>query len=957
MAEYIAYADYVIAFRDEADYNAAKAAVGGPIVYKNPHFMADYFGITWPVGGSIDTASKFMYVPSGAGNYSLSEPGTQVNHPLASGVFLSPSVDYVIVPGQAGNPASIWPAGPDMKLIWSGTLVLWAAGAGEVGSGGPPASNPQIAPIPQRRFGSGFDLLETLAAPYASAGLSRSASRTSDGLGIALRHDTGFIWTQLLAAYNPGFTSYDSWERFYIRLPVLPNIEVQIHKTNASSSTEFGQAIRVSAAGEIKVYSKTNSSPSGGTLKATSSPLVLNKWYKIDTIVKYNPAGSGGTGRGRVWINGVLLIDYSATPGEGGLGINNNTHISSTLGAPDMGAWTGEIDLDDWHNAEIPKITGVEALTSLDWLGGTHWRKSWNTAFGSQHSVNWAGQFEGLNSMMSPINQPVDASLTSSTSGARIDGVMDVDNNQDFVGTRVGVAAAVVTINNFRAGVANGQLGYRLADGAAVLTNITESTSAIFNSVMYRPTLGVIPDNIVPFHVIHDKGASASLDTVRGMQASVQYVGVFGPEDDPTNTDTGIVPFYHNAYYPNTIWAFTGPVPDAPMAVVGGTYVGNGTINNINLPIPAHLICIRATTGAYAGGIKWWSAALGAVDGVDPTTQPNEIVRCWVDGTGQAKFTTVGSNQFCNAVGVTYQYIAFCDPGMRYMINSSFRHNSTIANFANPLADSGFIPECVFAVSNVVNNTVSVNGTAYKGPGHTGTVGTFIDGTSIANFGSYVAGIFNSGAGLHTVSATTQAYSAIRSNDGNGVMVQPLSYVGNGAGGTRSITLTPTSGRWPLLAIVIPSNSQARFRDPTHTGSSSQTWVTDVTETTAIVGGGIDRLDVGVLLNANGIVYNVFVIPGDTAGWNNGTFFPPNQRAPGTQWFTPPDEFGDIIMIGAGGIVLSGAPALTLLKSISGIYAIIPGQRHDVLLDRQTSQTSVNVPIPNPFAKSGFLGG
>jgi hypothetical protein len=74
-----------------------------------------------------------------------------------------------------------------------------------------------------------------------------------------------------------------------------------------------------------------------------------------------------------------------------------------------------------------------------------------------------------------------------------------------------------------------------------------------------------------------------------------------------------------------------------------------------------------------------------------------------------------------------------------------------------------------------------------------------------------------------------------------------------------------------MFAIIQASNGAALQRDPSHTGTTSvalnpQT----VNASTGIVSGGIDQITVGSTLNANGITYNVFVLPGSIDAGNNG---------------------------------------------------------------------------------------
>jgi hypothetical protein len=60
-----------------------------------------------------------------------------------------------------------------------------------------------------------------------------------------------------------------------------------------------------------------------------------------------------------------------------------------------------------------------------------------------------------------------------------------------------------------------------------------------------------------------------------------------------------------------------------------------------------------------------------------------------------------------------------------------------------------------------------------------------------------------------------------------------------------------------------------------------------------------------------------------------------------------------------GGIDFGGAPTIQALTDASGIYTLVPGQYHDELYQRVGANpaTSINVPIPEPFFKTGFIGG
>lgn len=88
----------------------------------------------------------------------------------------------------------------------------------------------------------------------------------------------------------------------------------------------------------------------------------------------------------------------------------------------------------------------------------------------------------------------------------------------------------------------------------------------------------------------------------------------------------------------------------------------------------------------------------------------------------------------------------------------------------------------------------------------------------------------------------------------------------------------------------------------------------------------------------------LFWIP---ATWESGS---PTGQPPIIEGFIPPGvEFT--------GYVPLGTLYPTLVRG-SGIYTLVPGQRHDTYYNRSiTPATTVNMTIPNPFGKTGFFNG
>lgn len=953
MAQYTAYANYVVYFSDEAEYQFALGVAGGYSLEVAPFTAASLFGLVdgvhYNIGGPSNP-DKGMYTVS----YSISVPGSEIGHPSPSGVTLDADLDFVIVPGQASSFSPT--PGPDLKLIWS-CFIQRVGGTGNVAA-------PERAPIPQRRWIWGCEL-DTTAEGGQSGGSnnrSRDASRTLDGIGWGLRSPNNVNYTRRLDEYGaiPG-NAWESWERIYIRPRTIGGGDIDIWRCGGSPSPAAGIQMRMKTDLSIDIYNVTAFSVF--TLKTNvASAFVLNEWTKLDIILQYaNPGGTAASGRFRLFINGVAAADFTVANAEGGLGGANSTHADSMIGTQTAGATTWELDYDDWHNAIIPNVLGVEQLDSIDFILGTHMRK---LLVNSGTSVNWAGQLQSMNQLMNPENGLTGSLLTSTTALATLDGVTNLNSEYSGLDSTGLVfcsnAIMVCSYTQLASGAVAGRLGLRLAAGVAQFPQtIVESTSGRFNDVLYRGTgtdIVVDPTTVEPLHIVYEKANNAVNTTVRGVMGIVELIGVWGPEDD--GSDLPAINIIHNAWYPALAQAFLGPVQDGPVAAVGGTYVGNGTTRTVALPLPAHFIWIRSLSAANAGA-KWYATSLGGHQGVTGGVNCDHILRCDYDfATGTSSFTVVGSSADMNQNAVTYQYIAFCDPAFLYNICGAFHHATAVTNFTNPIYDSLFTPVCAFFQPERLDND-NVTRLGFKGPGMAGNSMRLVDGTAIANGASFGAGQIISGTNLHSQSVDQQiSYSAWRqSNNCGSEMLQIFSYVGDGTG-NRVINFPTVTGRCGLLICVQPdTNAQMVTRDPSDAGASSRTVANNSAVANGIIAVGTPgQFTVGSLLNANGITYSVFVILGSTAGMVNGTFFPSNCL--GDELVLPPEPpLPGINVLSQGGLVLGGTPAITLLQDVGGLYTIVPGKRNDTLYDRQSGQPSVDVAIPNPRWGTGYIGG
>ncbi len=953
MAQVIEYIDYVIFFNNNTDYQFALSVTGGnPLLQMAPRSAATLFGIPYPYpSGDMDSIPKGIYF------FSPLTPGAQIGFPNNSGVFVDDTVDSFVVPGQL-FPSISPVAGPDGLFIWSGNLIL-NRGAGA--SAAPPAT-----PIAQRRFCVGFEQGELQlegSGTTTSSRTSKDSSRTIDGKGLSVRGDQYNSINMTTNILRTALTTNVSWERFYIRVRKLPSAgATTFWRTHANTAPAAGAALQLLSTGEIKMFN-VNSVATFFDKGVAFTP-TLNTWYKLDVFVKYD-TGLGTDGRLVVYVNGVATSSFVDGASQG---LNSATgHVSTDMGGVGGMDQEVEMDFDDWINADIPgnMSAGSLGFTStnfaLDWLMGSHVRKH---VIDSASLVNWTpNSFGILNQGDNPIQQKT-AELTSTTSAAQIIGLTDalLQSQPDSIAVILGAVAAVIGAYSSNSGATDGRLGYKIAGGAAVLATINEFTTFISNVIGYLPSGKIIPDEISPFSLVYEKSADANTATVDALTASVEYIGVWADEDDPTFVyPTSRLSWLHNSPYFNTVYGYVGSAPAFPVAAVGGTYAGNSLTNTITLPGPCQFIWLRCTDGGGSGTLIWVSGSIGIVLTSNRSVIPD--FRVYFDFINKLyKFQVTGASNLLNLTGKTYQYIAFCDPGMQYNLSAAFGHDpGTTTPKANPLINSAFTPNGGFILPQYFNTVIASSQRPwYKGPGVPANEAWNIDnGTSSANVMNFAAGVLNTLIDAHFDCANC-AYSLWRTTMGGGcgyVMVQMTSYVGDGAG-SKNIALTPTSGRFPLFVMVQRNGGNGFYRDPSHAGNNSSFNSNNGISTTAITAVAVDQITVGSALNNLGTTYTVFAICGDSAGMNNGTYFTPICGNPtGSPYAAPSAPVGDINVMGNGGLILNGQPALTLLRDISGIYTLISGKRNDTLIDRQTGQPSVDVEIPDPTFKTGYIGG
>jgi hypothetical protein len=934
VTEIISYVYYTIFFQDKAEYNAAVATAGGIGFAHSPENAAATFGIPWP-----PPSGDLALIPRGflnAGDFTILgfDPAP---------AYLTTDIDSIHVNGTAGRPASIWPVTANCTFIWQGTIQWMPA---EV-AGAPPTT-----PIPQRRFIGGFEHVgTTVEGGDTVVNIGRCASRVTGGQGYRFRgNSTVFNANKLVNNFRPGLNPKTSWERFYIRINQLGTNEFVVWRCFGNNPTNEGGYLAIDTGGFFKFY---NGILGSGTLEATAgSSIADGRWHLIDLLMTW-PTVAGDSGGIRLYVDHSLLTQYTVNTG---IGMDRLTyHMSSTLGQQSTVDNYWEVDFDDWICADVPNNLGVESLNSIDWLYGSH-VKTVNIVSGNMGTFT-GGAYATLNQYFNPSLATGVSELTSSTALDTLSSILtDESDIPDPLGMPFGPIAAFIEGNIYNSLTQNGRIGYKIAGGSIVWTTIAFQAGYNWKCAAYLPSGVATPSSLVPFSLEFERPNSAATTKVAAMSAIIEYVGVWGQEDDPTFPyDITNNIWHHNCRMHNTAWAMFPYIGKqaSPTYAIGGTFVGNGTLTILDVPAPPHSIWIRGVTVA-SNATQWFGASMGTHDGGDVEVSP-VVSRVWADSTGY-HISLSGVSGLVNTSGRTYQYIIFCDPGMRFNYCDAYDYADIRTSVDKALFDPNWIPEAGFVQPEILQAVGSSIELSYKGPGHAGVTGVDVSGNELTNFGSFASGVFAIGQDNLNDARTAQFnFSLWRMMDNQGdVMTQITSYVGDG-NSSRIIPFPMITGRYPLFAIVIPNNAgDGYFRDPSHTGNNSQILTGSTTSTTAITGGTVDSIIVGSTLNTLGVTYEVFIILGDATGWNNGTFYPGFGESTGP--WTNPSSSTDPVIVMDGGLNFNGDAPYLALEDASGIYILVENKKTDTLYPK-SDNTTVEVPIPDPSWKTGYVGG
>lgn len=793
--------------------------------------------------------------------------------------------------------------GTTTRYYWIGQFVL-ASNPTQDTSGGTPNSDAGVPTLAKIHWLDGFETPGLGPFGFATTNnmiVCRDASRHVGGFGLAMRTPTGVVNIPI-TKYGTN-TDNQIWQRFYIRLRRKPIGLTWFWRTKSDVSGAVGYLLGITANGDL--VSGYSDAASNYTVLSTVTTLPLwdgvgsnECWVRLDVLCGHG--NGGGNNRIQVYVNDTGHVSDLAAPASN---MGTNKLISTDWGYSGGPANNElEIDIDDVVERDIPTN-----LLARDLLNGTKIVRIGATGFGSNNNAAWTGDYSYLNQQLMGTSATA-VPVSSSTSGAILEIGCDDDLQVDADKGQIGVNGVLVCAQvNRGGGTLHGSLGYILNAGSPVdaVLGTSEAANTRSNvSVLYPGQTGVKGVASSPFADLtriklrYTHAAEAVAASVSQLVGQVELIGTFSKVDiRSTEAPTGVpdAPIFmgqHNHPYPRSEWAIGGKAPAiAPYIIKAGSYVGNGTAQDLAFRAPVNFIYIRPN-GASAQGACWftgmasshrmWETGATSAAPSKANEDPNfAAVSNMGDDHQQQQYLLriMGSDAGINAIGTTYNYIAVMDPGARFMLNGGYAHASTLLSGSPstgvdlPLINPSFTPEFAFLYGENYGNNTTLSMLA-KGPGNAANGVVKWDGVTTATGLAFGAGKLTTFNALHTLLGSEYyAYSLWRRADGNNDpgqdgVVALGTWTGDG-NASRSVSTGKTTGKRPILVIVTSEAAAAVVRDFGHTSTNSQTSA-QTNSTTGITAGVADGFSVGSTLNANGVVYNYFMLLGDATAGNGG---------------------------------------------------------------------------------------
>jgi len=780
------------------------------------------------------------------------------------GLYLNQASFSVLAYDHSTNTGT--PVYTVQTAIWVGDLVYLT---------GPPPPLPAM--VGKRRWVNGFEIPD-LGEGGSGNGLTqnRDASRHLGGFGLAFRGGNARVMNTSITSPFPTV----SWERFYLRIRTYPvGGSDSFWACFGDAEGSLSALLTLSPTGVITAYNQGSASYPGAAM-GTTAPLGTNVWFRLDLRIAYATAVPSFGGSFSLYLNGTPIFTTVLVAGTGLHTIQG--HVGSQIGASGGSAFGSEIDFDDWISANEFLVASTP-MPGFDLTTGSRVQLVRPTGGAGA----WTGDFRTL--IGNPqSNSPAGDVLATSTPSATY------TVTTDYIDQQLGCAAMAVGVYVVTSSVVAGSVitaSPGLSQSIKLPSNAWAQLSSSGGAEVQAPLYSVADGATLPLANIGPVSLSVTKDpggtavSIQTLLASAELLGTWGPEDKAGTTAPPNLGLHNGPFTtPQGLLQLTAAAspftPVGQVIVESGTYVGNGTGQDI-LCSPSHWCWLRNVTSGQLGTLLF-SSMEAAHNYVQQGFRANGIVQAQ-----PGRLRLAGGDGQNNSNGETFQWISVSDPAMRYMINGAFSHKLNAGATANPLIDNGFTPDMAFLFAEKFGGTTSAS--YVKGAGHTGTTASPLDNAVVASVASLAAGSVTSQAILNTGEAQT-AYSVWRKDDGSGNTgwFDQFTYTGNGAGGTRALTCN-LAGRSPLFAIVTPHNGFSYFRDPSHTGTTSQTIGGTPNAATAIVGGDLNTITIGSALNSNGIVYDVFVLAGaiSPGNWSGNPGGVPINVVPTIQRPTP----------------------------------------------------------------------
>lgn len=886
MANRTHFLQCIVHLTDKAAYDAA--------------FAQAELGGGWILGISPDDAATTYGAP-------LINPfpsGTVFAPPCITSGYFASSFNYPKNVAQFTKKSGGWFGLPFLfgdthTYKWCFEFKYAGAPSGETEVPGEPAP----VAMGTRRFVDGFELGEA-SSPTGNAGqfYSPAASRHIGGQGLQCRNGQT-ISVQHSLTESGGAADNKGWDRFYIRLQRAPLTSQDVFRMVGAISSQAGCRILINPAGQLEIQNVDAAITR--TSQGTGATLTIGQWYKIDVLWR---TGAAPDSYFKVYVGGVLSFQVNGGSLPAGTGLTQVQNVTGTVlcdghTSAHRGAW----DLDDWIGSQLPVGGANPALfPSRDWNEGSKVVYIKGKAAAASNTGNWAGP-GGANAndwrftTQRPITTTSAQVLTTATASQRFAVVTDADRRIDYDPLNRGANGITGCVHSSRAsGALDAVIGVKLPSAAEVTKTIPNEGTAFTAGTGQLTHAGGAVEPVTPMagtEVSFTCNSAAVTHSLAAVGAQVECIGIFHPEDyvpqtgDPASlAETGLTHWLntvHHQRYEDSPHAIYGQPTPAIVVIHTRTYVGNATSQQLAFRVAPTWVFVR---NIATHQFTWWFCGMPcAARHGEISLRPNLISRAFIDPnfteaaeddqTEQSIIEITGNDAAINANAVTYNMLAWCDPGMRFSevvgLVEPTASNEARTTFFN---DPEFIPEHAHGFRSITGNATTP-GLYSKGLGNAANELMLCNVATIASGLTFITGGLQTPAssGLYANSVIQTTFLCLRRIDdpddqdvGIEKVMQLASWTGDGTA-SRTVSLGPATGRRPMWAMVTGNNGAVRVRDASHTSTNSLNVAAVSQVTDGITGGAIDSISVGSALNASGVLYEALVFPGcDAVAVNNG---------------------------------------------------------------------------------------